>query len=595
MKNLHLLLICSLVLIIELTFAEAIYVSGDVAGVWSADTVFVTGEIRIPPDSSLTIEPGVYIWFNSHYKMIVDSNATLMAIGAETDTIRFHSSAWYAYEIYYGGWHGIRFLNAADESTLKYCQFINGAAYANYGPNEDKNGGGVYCLESNPTISNCLFTNCLADYYGGGIYCQDQSDPHIRNCCFDDNVANVGAAIHCTNSSPLIENNEIINNYAIDGAGIGCDEAAAPIITSNYISDNLAIGSYSSDGGGIWSNWANPEIYSNTIINNVASGSGGGIFVRGFNGVIMDNIIHNNTTINGGGICCGTDSNPIISNNEVIGNSAGNYYGGGIMFYDNSSPIVNNNLFCGNTAYSGGGIWCRDDSYPYIINCVIADNTAEYGSGIYVHSCCPEVFNCVIRNFSTQEIFLDWAASINITYSNIQYGWFGQGNIDEDPLFITGPFSDYHLGPNSPCVDTGNPGPQYDDPEDPQNPGFALWPALGTIRNDMGVYGGDGASGWLGVKEKERTPLPNGFHLYQNFPNPFNPVTTILFELPVATHVTLQVFDVQGRVVATLIDGWRTVGIHEVTFEASGLASGVYLYSMSAGNFEGSGKMILLK
>ena len=78
-------------------------------------------------------------------------------------------------------------------------------------------------------------------------------------------------------------------------------------------------------------------------------------------------------------------------------------------------------------------------------------------------------------------------------------------------------------------------------------------------------------------------------------PNPFNPSTTIRFDLPAAGQVSLAVYDVSGRLVATLADGLRQAGAHEVTFDGSGLASGVYLYRISAGQRTATGKMVLLK
>ncbi|MCX6639346.1 MAG: T9SS type A sorting domain-containing protein [bacterium] len=89
--------------------------------------------------------------------------------------------------------------------------------------------------------------------------------------------------------------------------------------------------------------------------------------------------------------------------------------------------------------------------------------------------------------------------------------------------------------------------------------------------------------------------VPETYSLGQNYPNPFNPLTTISFALPQAGKITLVVYDVTGREVARLLDGWRTEGIHQVTFDATGLASGVYLYRLTAGDFTAGGKMVLLK
>jgi len=90
-------------------------------------------------------------------------------------------------------------------------------------------------------------------------------------------------------------------------------------------------------------------------------------------------------------------------------------------------------------------------------------------------------------------------------------------------------------------------------------------------------------------------PVATVYSLDQNYPNPFNPTTNLSFTLTDAGRVSLKVYDVSGRLVATLVDGFRTAGRHNVTFDASGLPSGVYIYRMNAGQFSASGKMILMK
>lgn len=89
--------------------------------------------------------------------------------------------------------------------------------------------------------------------------------------------------------------------------------------------------------------------------------------------------------------------------------------------------------------------------------------------------------------------------------------------------------------------------------------------------------------------------LPDQFRLEQNYPNPFNPLTQIEFTLPSAVYVTLEVFNLQGQRVATLVDGSRSAGVHVVSFDAANMASGVYLYRIQAGNFSKVNKMMLVK
>jgi hypothetical protein len=89
--------------------------------------------------------------------------------------------------------------------------------------------------------------------------------------------------------------------------------------------------------------------------------------------------------------------------------------------------------------------------------------------------------------------------------------------------------------------------------------------------------------------------LPGSFSLRQNYPNPFNPATTIEFTLPAAENVTLKVFDMLGRQVATLVDGVREAGSHRVVFEPLALPSGSYFYELRAGTFREVQRMMLLK
>jgi hypothetical protein len=91
------------------------------------------------------------------------------------------------------------------------------------------------------------------------------------------------------------------------------------------------------------------------------------------------------------------------------------------------------------------------------------------------------------------------------------------------------------------------------------------------------------------------TETATKFQLLGAHPNPFNPTTTISYAIPEAAHVTLTVFDISGRLVTTLIDGYRDAGTHEVTFDGSNLPSGIYIYSLTAGSSVASGKMVLIK
>ena len=97
------------------------------------------------------------------------------------------------------------------------------------------------------------------------------------------------------------------------------------------------------------------------------------------------------------------------------------------------------------------------------------------------------------------------------------------------------------------------------------------------------------------VDEESGNTIPASFTLEQNYPNPFNPSTVIKFQLPKASKVSLKIYDVLGKEVATLINSEMNAGEHQVNFNASSLASGIYLYRLETKDYSSARKMMLLK
>lgn len=93
----------------------------------------------------------------------------------------------------------------------------------------------------------------------------------------------------------------------------------------------------------------------------------------------------------------------------------------------------------------------------------------------------------------------------------------------------------------------------------------------------------------------DKSVVPRGFNLFQNFPNPFNPSTLINYQLPVSSHVVLNVYDALGREVKALVNERQKAGYHEVKFDGTRFSSGVYIYRLSAGNFVSVKKMLMVK
>ncbi|MBE0539508.1 MAG: T9SS type A sorting domain-containing protein [Ignavibacterium sp.] len=103
-----------------------------------------------------------------------------------------------------------------------------------------------------------------------------------------------------------------------------------------------------------------------------------------------------------------------------------------------------------------------------------------------------------------------------------------------------------------------------------------------------------GISPVLGLEDGANI-LPEDYALYQSYPNPFNPSTTIKYSIPNSDIVNIKVFDILGREVAILLNEYKPAGTYNIEFNASSFASGVYFYQLHSGNFVETKKMVLLK
>ncbi len=459
-------------------------------------------------------------------------SGTLLANGCESDSIKFISSP------VNQEWRGM-LLRESEISILEYC-LVSGSLYS---------GITVY---SNSTIRHCTITgNSNQNGYGGGIVCWN-SDPTIEYCTITDNDgASYGGGILCNPyANPVIRYCTISNNTAREGAGIHLGAVAGiqgrPIIEHCIISGNTT--QHYGEGGGIYcSSSGGPTIRYCTITNNI-SRYGGGIYSEGGSDLIIDHceITENHACSDGGGIDL-HNSSPPITNCTISANYAGS--GGGIHLRYSSSSIINS-IISGNTA--GGGIYFRYQTADVSVTYSDVSNNNE---GDFVGLYVPQGLGQIVTVNANGD-------SCDIFY-----------NIFLNPM-LTG---NYHLQAGSPCIDAGDPTYPY-DPDS-------------TIA-DIGAF----YFNQLTVPDPNYPPTqPSDFCLYQNYPNPFNPITTIGFAIPYAAHTTLKVFDITGRQVTTLVNGWRTPGIHKVILDGSNLATGIYFARLKCKNYTQAQKMLLLK
>ncbi|MHC4113383.1 MAG: right-handed parallel beta-helix repeat-containing protein, partial [Planctomycetota bacterium] len=251
----------------------------------------------------------------------------------------------------------------------------------------------------------------------------------------------LGKAITVRSINP--EDPCVVASTVIDCQGAGCGFYFDNGEDANSILAGLTItNGYLSKGGGIYCyDYSSPKISHCRIVGNSASFRGGGICSD------MSNMIIENCTIIGNS----------VNNPNYIGAGGGIYCGGGGRGY----PMIINCLITNNSAAGsavvdkdvGGGIYLTAE-HATIRNCTIVRNSAEYCGGIGINQYrTATISNCILWDNSDSYI----SGNPIVSYSDVQGGFLGTGNINADPLFVNPATGDYHLSEASPCRDSGDP------------------------------------------------------------------------------------------------------------------------------------------
>jgi hypothetical protein len=313
---------------------------------------------------------------------------------------------------------------------------------------------------------------------------------------------------------------------------------------------------------------------------------GGAIEINNAEPTIINVICRDNFAASGGGISC-NHGTAYIYNCQLLNNTS--FEGGGFYCLDSSQADMVQCLVSGNSAaIDGGGITMSSNCTAHIFNCTISNNSSNVGGGATVLGSDPVIINSIISfNSGAASFYADSGAHLTISYTDIFgnsggdwidsiTGPFGvNGNINQDPMFADTANGDFHLTQNSPCIDAGDP--------------FWIRDPDSTIA-DMGAFYYNQAS-----IVNDGTPLSKNFSLSQNYPNPFNASTTIEYSLPSASNVNIDIYDILGRIITTLLNGQQQAGRHQIIWNAAGLSSGIYLCRMQAAGDVVYKKMILLK
>jgi len=463
------------------------------------------------------------------------------------------------------------------------------------GSSETGTGGTIYCINSSPQIlMNFIYENGTGDATGGegGEGGQANSSYYGGYNVYGgeggaggEALSGYGAAIYCTSGESFLTDNVFTHNSTGNAVGgLGGSGGAARI--NNSLSSNIA-GNGGNGGVG-------------------TAGSGGSIYCINNHSSILHNLYYSNSIGEGyggnGGYGGSAFQGGAFGGPAGDGGDGGDGCGGiGSGFtFENCISSVNNNTISLNEigqGYAGTG-----GSFGFGFPIGEAGNAGNSYNGhhvLYFEDCDIQITNSIIYNNAGIPIVF---GSPTINYTCIEYGYAGIGILNEDPIFVDPENGDFHLQSTvgsyhggawlpdenySPCIDTGDPESPYENEPSPNG-----------NRVNMGVYGNTAEASLTYVNSIKGDPpeIPLSFIIIGVFPNPFNSNTTITFDLPVASEVKLEVFDIKGRLVSGRhkIDSYAA-GTHSITFGGSGLFSGIYFYQLQAGEFTAIGKMVLLK
>ncbi len=341
-----------------------------------------------------------------------------------------------------------RFLELAPNSgtdlTLVGLTMINGSG--GFG------GGAVLCEAASLRAINCTFAHNAVEWYGGAIHSVN-GYVNLEGCTFTNNtsVRMHGGAIYGRNSILNVADCTFRSNA---GNAVKSFDSAVTLFKSTFESNT------GREGGAVFSHAGLDPIapsYLNvvrcTFAGNNASLSGGALYLHNMEAMITASQFTSNTATEHGGAIYGHRSSPSITSCVFAHNSAVQL-GGAVTGYYESEPEILHCTLVGNEAASGGAVASKRDSHPVVTHCILWANQAAQGTALYV---------------AEDSLGTGSVAQATLEYSNTEGGpaaayaepgcslTWGRGNIDANPLFAGPGFDDFHLSPDSPSVDTGDP------------------------------------------------------------------------------------------------------------------------------------------
>ena len=536
----------------------------------------------------------------------------------------------------------VSFVSGEDTNSV-LCGFTVRGGHGTYSPDWDEaDGGGVFLWQSGAKlVRNIITGNNLeaSNAWGGGVSMTGLTDVG-QTLIMEDNIIsrNIvtaetgygfggGVAIYLAQFRLTGNVFEQDSARGLIQAGASGALAYSPpgnlgVIRGNVFRNNIVLGDSTSFACLVITQYyqyhgevaIDRNVFEdNSVMSMNLSAYGGAIYVDDSSATspekhITGNVIRRNRLTSSLGYTYGAamivwDARVKVAENLIQDNTMRAFFfglGGGI-YGIRWGGRIENNIITGNYGTYGGAIGHVGASpsgvAQAIVNNTVCRNQAEVGGALYGGSNSISVLlNNIFwdDNSSTGEMYA--IGSIEANYSNIEGGWSGgTGNINADPMFGDTLF---RLANSSPCIAAGRDSveiagawyhaPTFDFSDDSRPMPTGSQPDMGAWENPRATPTGVGDG---------RSSLPTAFELAQNYPNPFNPSTTISYHLPSQSYVTLKVYDVLGRDVATLVEGIEQAGNHNVQWSIDNgqLSSGVYFYRLSTTNFVQTRKLVLTR